>query len=78
VALTKLQEIRIKVAHLGGTARARNMTPEQRSESARNAAIAKWKQLTPEQRTKIATKASRAAAIARTRRAKEKKERAAA
>jgi hypothetical protein len=28
---------------LGGHARASNMTPEQRSESARNAVVARWK-----------------------------------
>jgi len=41
----------------GGKRRARNMTPEQRSKGASQAAFAKWAKLTPEQRSEAARKA---------------------
>lgn len=40
----------------GGPERAKRLTPEQRSESARKAVRARWDRLTPEQRSEIARK----------------------
>ena len=40
-----------KAGKLGGTRRAENMTPEQRSEGAKVASHAYWDALTPEQRS---------------------------
>ena len=49
-----------QLGRTGGKQRARNMTPQARSESARKAAIAKWSRLrTPEQRRSATAKAVR-------------------
>ncbi len=46
-----------KAGRLGGERRAKNMTPEQRSEAASQAVRARWAKTTPEERSEAARKA---------------------
>ena len=46
-----------KAGRLGGERRAKNMSPEQRSEAASHAVRARWAKMTPEQRSEAARKA---------------------
>jgi hypothetical protein len=50
----------VALGKLGGTARAKSLSPAERSRSARTAALARAKQLTKAERRRIATKAAAA------------------
>ncbi len=61
----KKNEAAVALGALGGKARAKKLTDEERSESARKAVKARWGKKTAEERSEYARKISKAAAKAR-------------
>ena len=63
--MARKSEAAALLGKLGGKARAKRLTDEERSEAARKAVLARWAKTTPEERTEVASELGKASGKAR-------------